>query len=155
MGRIFGYFRARTRTHADAEDLTAETFVKALRGLPRYRESQGRFAAWLFTIAHHLLVDHLRRRRETVALDDEDIARKEMERDPGQWAVEAERLGQMATALRDLPEETREIVALRIGGRLSYAEIGTLVGLNGEAAKARFHRAMKSLRTRLEAEGYE
>ena len=60
---IYRYLYSRVGNAADAEDLTAQTFVAALEGLPGYRE-RGNFAAWLFTIAHNKAADHHRQQHQ-------------------------------------------------------------------------------------------
>ena len=55
---VYRYFYVRTGDRQQAEDLTAQTFISAMEGLPRYRE-RGTFAGWLFTIAARRLADHL------------------------------------------------------------------------------------------------
>lgn len=62
------YFR--TGNKSDAEDLTAQTFLKAWDAMPRYRQMGRPFGTWLMSIAHNLLIDHYRKRRESVNLDD-------------------------------------------------------------------------------------
>ena len=57
---VYRYFYFRLGNTRDAEDLTAQVFLKAYQDLPHYR-SRGAFSAWLFTIAHARLVDHYRR----------------------------------------------------------------------------------------------
>ena len=58
--RLYHYCYHRTNNAHDAEDLTSQTFLAALEALPRHR-LDGHFAAWLFTIARHKVVDHYRR----------------------------------------------------------------------------------------------
>ena len=60
--RVFGYFYNRTNSVVEAEDLTAKTFLAALEGLPKYKHN-GYFAAWLFALARHKVMDHYRENR--------------------------------------------------------------------------------------------
>ena len=64
---VWRYLRARTATEEDAADLTQQTFLQALDGLPRYRERGLSFAAWLFRIARNVATDHHRRRRVEIS----------------------------------------------------------------------------------------
>src|ERR1700710_476348 len=60
---VFGFFAYRMRSRADAEDLTQQTFERALRAWPRYDPSRASVGTWLIVIARNLLVDHLRAAR--------------------------------------------------------------------------------------------
>src|SRR3990172_10111917 len=64
---IYRYLYSRVGNSADAEDLTSQTFLSALEGLPRYRH-KGRFAAWLFTIAQRRATEHFPRHPPQVDL---------------------------------------------------------------------------------------
>ena len=63
QARIFSLAWRMVRQREDAEDLTQETFVRMFRAAARYDPTRP-FAAWLFTIASRLCIDHIRRRRE-------------------------------------------------------------------------------------------
>ena len=87
VGRVYHYAYRRLGTHADAEDLTSQTFQRALEALPRYESRGLPFGAWLFRIAHNLLVDHFRSAAPADPLEDanllDDPAAKS-EDDPGE-----------------------------------------------------------------------
>src|SRR6516225_2157460 len=58
--RVYGFFAYRLDSRADAEDLTQQTFERALRAWGRYDETRAGVATWLLAIARNLLIDHLR-----------------------------------------------------------------------------------------------
>ena len=68
---VYGYVARRLKSRAEIEDLTSETFRRALAGLPRYESRGAPFSAWLLRIAANALVDRARRakRREPAAVD--------------------------------------------------------------------------------------
>src|SRR5579885_3182891 len=74
LGPIYRYCFARLGNREAAEDATSAIFLKALAALPEYRD--GGFAAWLFQIAHNVVVDLVRRQRPTVALGESAAAVK-------------------------------------------------------------------------------
>src|SRR5581483_12168401 len=69
LDRVYWYLRARTPSEEDAADLTQQVFLHALAALPRYRQQNVPFAAWLFRIARNVAIDFNRRRRATVTWD--------------------------------------------------------------------------------------
>lgn len=69
---IYGYCLRRISHPEQAADMTAQIFTRALAALPRYTDTGGTFRSWLFSIAHNLLVDTYRNRRETASLDERD-----------------------------------------------------------------------------------
>ncbi|MGD2103678.1 MAG: sigma-70 family RNA polymerase sigma factor [Anaerolineae bacterium] len=143
VDRIYRYVYSRVSRKADAEDLTARIFTEALEGLEDYRE-QGSFSAWLFTIAHHRVVDHYRRKRTTQPLD----AASEIEGDgpnPLAEVVREERLEHLAWLVEGLDEEKQELLRLRFAGELTYREIGEIVGRSEGAVKMAVHRLLRRL----------
>jgi len=141
---VYRYLYSRLGNVADAEDLTAQVFTEALEGLHRYRE-QGSFSAWLFTIAHRRIVDHYRRQRPHVTLDEAlfpliDIA------GPLDQAIRAESLHHLVESVTQLDEEKQELLRLRFAAGLSYGEIAAVVGSSEGAVKMAMRRLLRRLR---------
>jgi RNA polymerase sigma-70 factor (ECF subfamily) len=145
------------RRNEDAEDLTQETFVRMFRALDRYDPSRP-FAAWLFTIASRLCIDHLRRRRVSPISLFQREAGSEEERmidveDPGLKPDETTSHLEEEQRTRDLidslPEHYRIVVMLRHQQDLSYEEIAGALGLPLGTVKARIHRARALLKERI------
>jgi RNA polymerase sigma-70 factor (ECF subfamily) len=143
---IYLFHLARTGNVDDAQDLTSQTFLAALEGIRSYR-GQGSFRGWLFGIASHKVVDHYRRRRPDIPLENGEI---EAWHDPAPLPEEVAtthlELAQVARALRALSLEQAEALALRLYGGLSAAEIGRLMGKSEAAVKMLVHRALRGLR---------
>ena len=147
---VYRYFYVRTGDRQQAEDLTAQTFISAMEGLPRYRE-RGTFAGWLFTIAARRLADHFRRHRPTVALDGvADMPTPDPL--PEALAERAEQSAHLARALRTLSPDRAQAVALHFFGELSLSETGRVMGRSKIAVKSLIHRALHDLRERLNDE---
>lgn len=156
--RVYRYVAARVGLGADAEDLTQEVFLKAMGSIERF-ELRGRpFAAWLFRIAHNLVVD--RYRRVTVAgpaLPLESIANARGEADVEASALLALDVEQLRRALGQVTELQRQVILLRFIGGLSLAETGSVMRRKENAIKALQHSALRALRrvllpTNVEAE---
>lgn len=161
VGPIYRYHYAHVRAAQDAEDLTAATFGAALASLSHYRE-QDRFAAWLFAIARHALLDFQRRQRLLGVLtgpyDDTDAARNiealaDGALSPEGSAIRADEAARLHRLLAALPDDQREAVTLRYFGELRPAEIGVVLGRGDGAVRTLLHRALDRLRRAYGEEG--
>jgi RNA polymerase sigma-70 factor (ECF subfamily) len=154
LPRIYRYAYRRLGTHADAEDIAAQTFQRALEFRERYQQRGVPVEAWLFRIAHNLIVDHYRARRDVAPLDacSRGIA---ADAEPLDMRVlENERLSTVWEAVASLPPLQRRAVTLYFGHDLPHAEVGRRIGRSEAATKQLVYRAMRALRMRLvEVEG--
>lgn len=146
-GRVLGYLRAQGAREAD--DLTSEVFLRMFDRLPQFSGDEPQFRAWLFTIAHHVLVDDVRRRQrrpQTVALSPRsDVG--------GAGDVEHEALANVGREWADalvasLPDDQRAVVALRVTADLPLEQVAQILGKRVGAVKSLQHRALASLRRR-------
>ena len=142
---VYLYLKRLTGDEHLAEDLTAETFLRAMRALPAYRE-QGTARTWLCQIAKNLYLDWCRRRHERVPL--EELADTVLaDPTPGPQAVaehrdETLRLHRLVHAL---PEPYREVFLLRVFGELDFKQIGAVFGKTANWACVTHHRARQKL----------
>jgi RNA polymerase sigma-70 factor (ECF subfamily) len=146
---IYRYLYSRVGSAADAEDLTAQTFVAALEGLPGYHE-RGNFASWLFTIAHNKAADHHRQRHPHLPLDEALDSPRQGE-NPLTSIMREEALQRLSALIAQLEEDKQELLRLRFAGGLTYAQVAQVVGSNEGAVKMAVHRLLN----RLEAEWEE
>jgi RNA polymerase sigma-70 factor (ECF subfamily) len=137
---VFRYLLRQTGLRADAEDLTQEVFLRALRAIDGY-EHQGRDRAWLFSIAHNLVVDGSRRARRLPRID-AGVAPDSLASN-GDATLDALALEQ---AIGRLPALEREALVLREVVGLSYAEIAEVTGAKPDAVAARLYRARSGMR---------
>ncbi len=142
--RAYAYCAYQLGPGADAEDVTSETFERALRYRDSYDRSKGSPATWLIGIARRQLQDlgfvpHLAGQFE------EPVSVEEEERTLLRVTI--------AGALASLAPRDRELIALRFGGDLTAAQIGSLVGLRQNTVEAALHRALERLRRALGEEG--
>ncbi len=131
----------------EAEDVTQEVFVRAYTQLATYK-SVHKFSTWLLSIASHLAIDQLRRRR-FLALPLEDVPFLEWIADlgagPEQSALQGEQQDEIQAYLRRLPSKYRAVIVLRYWYDLSYEEIAMALHLTPALVKARLHRARELL----------
>jgi len=145
--RIYNYVYYRTGNVADAEDLTARIFVRAMQHIETYEDKGLPFSAWLYRIAHNLVANwhRDRSRRPLIALD--DIAQWQVgDADPEFSAQLTEDREALLQAIRRLPAERQEMLILKFVERLSNAEIGSIMGRSEGAIKSLYHRTLLSLR---------
>jgi RNA polymerase sigma-70 factor, ECF subfamily len=143
---VYRYYYSRVGNTADAEDLTAQTFLAALECLKDYRE-RGAFAGWLFAIAHSKLIDHYRREKPQAGLDSAQGAAG-----LDDTAGEAEKrleLQELAALIRNLDPDEQEIIRLRYVADLSFAEIAAALGKREDAVKKSLYRLLARLQDRI------
>jgi len=131
----------------EAEDVTQETFVRAYTQLATYKPAH-KFSTWLLSIASHLAIDQLRRRR-FLALPLEDVPFLEWIVDrgtgPEQSALVGEQQDEIQVYLQKLPAKYRAVIVLRYWYDFSYEEIARTLNLTPALVKARLHRARELL----------
>ena len=162
--RIYNLIFRMHQRPADAEELTQETFLKALENLPRFR-GQSQFYTWLFRIAANLTISHRRRhgrlRFASLTAGDDDgegsqadhlTAAMAERRSPGPEAdaMTAETRRQVAAALEELDEEFRLVLVLRDIEDMDYGQIASVLDVPVGTIKSRLHRARCALREKLE-----
>jgi len=130
---------------SDAEDAGQEAFLRAYTQMHTYQPDR-RFATWLLSIAAHLCIDTLRRRRRPIiALDAIELWKKSDEPEPEEAALDVEMREEVRELLDHLPEKYRLVTVLRYWHDLSYAEIAEVTDLSESAVKTQLHRARKML----------
>lgn len=150
--RVYKYFFFKT-AQEEAFDLTENVFLRVWENLRQYRrKSDASFAAWLFRIAHNLLVDHYRLRKEQLELDE----RHPDQRDESSPVFQAERsLGRhsLKVALSRLKENYREVVTLSYINGLSNEEIARVLNKSEGTLRVLKFRALRELKRVLEEMG--
>jgi len=143
---LFGFLAYRTGDRVLAEDLLADTFVRALQARRRFDPRRASEKTWLYSIALNLLRDHVRRT---------DAERRALERTPVPAAAEepaVEQIGDrdaLSRAMSALSDEEREALALRYGADLTMPEMAQLLGEKLTTVDGRVHRALRKLREEL------
>ena len=143
--KIARYVYVRIGTRTEAEDIAGEVFLKALKSLKSYQERGIPMQAWLFKIAHNLVVDHLRKtaKRKTVPIDTVQI---ESEVDPVATAEKNMELEKVSEAMEQLTQEQKEVLRLRFFGGLTSAETGRVLNKSDGAVREMQRAAIENLR---------
>lgn len=147
---IFRYFLARLGHQETAEDLTGEVFRRMLIGLPQYRIIDLPFRAWLFRIAHNLLVDHYRSESSHALVPLTEVENDSTDEVDPVSAVEQKLTMEHAyQALSDLEPSQRDVLALRFLSGLSLKETAFAMGRTEDAIKSLQRRGLAALRLSL------
>ncbi|MDQ4131774.1 MAG: RNA polymerase sigma factor [Actinomycetota bacterium] len=150
---VAGYLRVQGA--AEPDELTSDVFLAAFRGLRSFSGNEASFRSWIFTIAHHRLVDE--RRRHARLPRTEDDATAVAEHRPGgdveQEALRALSADRVRQVCDRLSPDQRDVLLLRMVADLSLEETAATVGKPVGAVKSLQHRALESLRRQLADSG--
>jgi RNA polymerase sigma factor (sigma-70 family) len=144
---VYKYCLRRTGDREEAEDLASLIFTRALTGARSYRG--GSVRAWLFRIAHNAVANYLRDRHPTLSVDEPGGRGAWELADPAEdtlgQIVRQEERNRVAALVRRLPDDQRELLALRMAGGLSAKDIGAVLGKQESTVRVALHRIVRSL----------
>ena len=139
-----------------AEEITQETFFRALKKINDYR-GEASLKVWLCQIARNLSFDTLKRQSKTLALtkhDDDESDDYELpagsESDPEEQLLRKQTAMKIHRILHDLKEPYKEVFQLRTFGDLSFAEIGELFGKSESWARVTYYRSRMMIKEELD-----
>jgi RNA polymerase sigma-70 factor (ECF subfamily) len=163
FGRLFDsyvdtvhrYISYRVSDHSLAEDLTSETFLRALRRISSYTWQGRDFGAWLVTIARNLIADHFKSSRYKLELSTSDLVEAGADRSqpgPEEQVLAGITNAVLLEAVTRLNPEQQECIVLRFLQGMSVSETAAVLGKNDGAIKALQYRAVRALGRLLPAE---
>jgi RNA polymerase sigma-70 factor (ECF subfamily) len=146
--KIAHYASCHIGSKTDAEDIAGEVFLKALESLGSYEKRGIPMQAWLFRIAHNLVVDYLRKmgRRKMVDIESITMASDESPEEITEVNVEIDRVKK---AMGMLTQEQRQVLSLRFLGELTSKETAAIMGKSDGAVREMQRAATVKLRTLL------
>ncbi len=152
INRMYRYVVTRVGNTTVAEDVTGDIFIRAFESIGSYEWRGVPFSSWLFKIAHNRIVDHFRREgsREFVYVDGPLSLDGPDPHDVVEFKMDTE---EALTALRELTESQRQVIALRFASGLSLAETAAVMKKKEGAIKALQHSAIQAMRRILERRG--
>ena len=148
--KVYKYAYRKVKNRSDAEDITEETFFKALKGFKNFEERfEGGLDVWMYTIERNVVKDYFRKQTGFSMLPFEERWNMMLNPpidDPYITAERAEINEIISTALNDLPEQYKEIIELRFFKNKSLKEIANIMGKSVGAIKVLQFRAIQKLR---------
>jgi RNA polymerase sigma-70 factor (ECF subfamily) len=151
--RLYRYLLRLVHDSAAAEDLFQQTWLRVVQNIRRY-DPRRSFEAWLFSVAHNLAIDHLRR-RQPESLDEPAASREEVaaaDPDALERLLARERAGLLEAAVAELPAVYREALTLRFEEDMKLEEMAEVIHAPLSTVKSRLRRALEGLRWKLETE---
>jgi RNA polymerase sigma-70 factor (ECF subfamily) len=146
-GELYSYLRFHLSSPDQAEDLTAEVFLRALKAYGQFNPSRGTPRAWLFRIAQNALRDYERRERRRPVVPISSMRDLECTApSPEERLLWEEEVARLLAALGELSPSDRQVIGLCYGSDLSAAEAGEILGLSASVTRTRLWRALGRLR---------
>src|SRR5579862_1112695 len=142
---VTGYLRGRGASEPD--DLTSDVFIAVFERLRAFRGDAADLRAFVFTVAHHRLVDDLRRQRRRGVPVAYDVSRDpRLAASAEELALDGVRTERVHALLAELSDDQRDVILMRVLGDLSLEQTATALGKRVGAVKALQHRALAALR---------
>ena len=149
---VYKYLLLQTHSEALAEELTQETFYQAIKSIDRF-DGSCKLSTWLFGIARNIWLESLRRRHQSVSLD--DLMERYITDDAlTETPAARQKLRRVQALLQQKDERTRSVVYLRAQG-YSYQEIAQKLQITEASARVVEHRTRAWLKATLQKEGYD
>ena len=151
--QVVGYLR--TRGSDAPEDVAGEVFLQIVRDVQRFDGDERDFRAWVFTIAHHRLLDAVRRenRRPVEPVADERLVSAAGVGDVEEEAIAALDVDRVRRLLGRLSPDQQDVLLLRLFGQLTLEEVARVVGKRPGAVKALQRRGLAALKREISREG--
>jgi RNA polymerase sigma-70 factor (ECF subfamily) len=144
VAKIYRYIYFKTGASASVEDLTAQVFLKAWESIGSYRWTERPFAAWLFRIAHNLVIDHYRKHHEIVSVD--GLALEDGDSPSLDEVVENHlNAAVVRQAIAQLTDDQQQVIILKFMDGYDAEQIAQLLGKNSRAIRSLQYRALGSL----------
>lgn len=144
---IYRYAYLRVGGHTDqAEDITQEVFLKALKNIGSYHYNGKPFVSWLFRIAHNLVIDHYRQVNKNKCIPLSEAITVTSDTDFVTSLEHFMEISRVKQAIEKLPSQQREVISLRFGTDLSIAETAMAMGKTEGTVKKLQHVALAKLR---------
>ena len=141
---VYKYLLCLTHNANFSEELTQETFLKALEHIDTFK-GNCKISVWLCQIAKNLMINEQKKKDNTLLQVDETIEKIESTNNTENLAIKNEEKLRLYKKIQKLDKISKEVVYLRITGELSFKEIGNILNMTENYARVTFYRAKKKL----------
>jgi RNA polymerase sigma factor (sigma-70 family) len=141
---LYNFFLRLTGNRSISEDLVQDVFIRVLKYRSTYR-GEDKFTLWLYRIARNAHIDHLRKKKDEISLEDRWEEAPSPDISPQERAERTQEIVWLNQALTRLPLRKREVLILSRYQNMKYKEIADLIGCRIGTVKALVHRAVKDL----------
>ena len=150
--RLFGYLWRFSDSRVVAEELFQETLIKTWKGIRNYNH-QKKFSSWLFTIAHNVAMDSLRKRKNSVHFEEiEKVSSEYLSVNPEEKLIEKETIERIKKSISDLSEKQKAVFLLRQNGEMSFKEIAESMNEPLNTVLSHMRYAVKNIKKQIENE---
>lgn len=146
--QVYSYAVTLTKNREQAEEITQNTFVKAMSAKAKYRGKSAELT-WLCAIAKNLYYDEIRRKQKQTGI--ENINNTPSGNDLEKTVADADAAFWIHLVLHDLEEPYKEVFQLRVFGELSFAQIASIFGKTESWARVTYHRARLKIQERMDS----
>lgn len=155
LDQIYRYIYFRVASEFEAEDLTETVFLNAWEALPKLAAKESglrNFRAWLYRIAHNVVVDHHRDNKPEISLD-EALGLPDAGANPESAMLNSLDSQELAGAISRLEANLQQVLVCRFINQLSHAETANIMGINPGNVRVLQHRALKKMAQLLGEDG--
>jgi RNA polymerase sigma-70 factor (ECF subfamily) len=145
VDKIFRYIYYKVGTRAEAEDLTAQVFMKAWEAIGHYQWMDRPFAAWLYRIAHNIVVDYFRTRRDVSSLDEMPFIEEENAASLEELTQQHMTADVLRRAISRLTQDQQRVIILRFLEGYSTEQVAQILDKQPGAVRTLQHRALAGL----------
>ena len=148
VDRVYRHVYYRVSSHADAEDITQEAFVKAWQSIDRYKRTGAPFVSWIITIAGNLVIDHYRKQAKVIVTDEiYEFKPAEQVQDPAREAEVNVDNAIIKEAVLKLKGDKQRVILMHFIDGLTYEEIARALNKSEGAVRVIQYRALGELRS--------
>ncbi len=147
LPEIYRYIYYQVNHRETAEDLTESVFLKAWQALQANQKIPDNPRAWVYRIAHNLVIDHYRTRKSAENLDEARNLAEDAEKSPEAQYLRREKQSNLQILLQALEPRLRQVLVCRFLQGMSHAETAETLGLSTSHVRVLQHRALKQLRS--------